>query len=263
MSYHRQTYLKIIALVGLHKFLINMRKLFLIPSLILLLSVTVNGADLTTFFKKSDGFFKKYVHNGKVAYKSINGSFSEIEELYSEINTMNLASATDNEKKAFYINAYNLVVIYQVSKYYPLKSPLDQSGFFDKVKHSVAGEAMTLNSLEIKKLILTYKDPRIHFTLACAAKSCPPLPNFAFVPNDLDNQLNTRTKLSVNDKDWLKVRPELNKVVLSKIFDWYKKDFTMDGANSVIEFINKYRITSIPPNYAIDYYEYDWALNEG
>ncbi|HNP18185.1 MAG TPA: DUF547 domain-containing protein [Fulvivirga sp.] len=238
-----------------------MKKTLVIP-LLLLTSIVVNGADLNSFFNKADTFFKKYVHDGRVAYKSINANFSEIQSLYSDINTMNLAAANDNEKKAFYINAYNLVVIYQVSKYYPLKSPLDQSGFFDKVKHQVAGQSMTLNSLEILKLIQTYKDPRVHFALACAAKSCPPLPSFSFLPNELDTQLTTRTKLSIDNKDWLKVRPESNKVALSKIFDWYKKDFTMDGSITVIDFINKYKKIKIPSNYEISYYEYSWELND-
>ena len=71
---------------------------------------------------------------------------------------MDLSSASAESKKAFYINAYNLIVIYQVSKFYPLKSPLDKSGFFDKVKHQVAGEALTLNALELKTLVFTTKE---------------------------------------------------------------------------------------------------------
>jgi hypothetical protein len=239
-----------------------MKKILIVTVMILVTNLTI-GADLNSFYKKADVFFKKYVDNGMVRYKLINSNFSEIESLYTDLGTMNVASAGDNEKKAFYINAYNLVVIYQVSKFYPLKSPLDQSGFFDKVKHQVAGEAMTLNSLEIKKLILTYKDPRIHFALACAAKSCPPLANFAFMPTNMDSELTNRTKKALNDKEWLKLRTDQNKVLLSKIFDWYKKDFTMGGENTVIDFINKYRTTPIPANYAIDYYEYNWELNEG
>lgn len=238
-----------------------MKKTVLLLSIIFLGGVT-QAADLSRFFQKSDVFFKKYVHDGKVAYKTIKANNVEIQSLYSDIETMNLASADDNEKKAFYANAYNLIVIYQVAKYYPLKSPLDQSGFFDKVKHTVAGESMTLNFLEIKKLIMTYKDPRIHFALACAARSCPPLASFAFMPDTMDDQLTTRTKLALNNKDWLIVKASENKVLLSKIFDWYNKDFTMNGENSVIEFINKYRKSPLPTTYAVGYYEYNWSLNE-
>lgn len=238
-----------------------MKKLFILL-LVFAINIEISAADLSSFYSKSDAFFKKYITNGKVDYKTIKANSSEITFLYQEINKMNLTNASEDEKKAFYMNAYNLIVIYQVSKYYPLKSPLDQSGFFDKVKHNVAGESMTLNSLEIKKLILTYKDPRIHFALACAAVSCPPLASFAFKPATMDAALTTRTKKALNDKDWLKVNASSKKVELSKIFEWYKKDFTMNGAKSIIDFINQYRTTPIPENYKVAHYEYDWALNE-
>ncbi|ELR70127.1 hypothetical protein C900_03812 [Fulvivirga imtechensis AK7] len=241
-----------------------MKKFIYSFSIILLLSALApaEAENLDPFFEQTDAFLKKYVKDGRVAYKEINSNFSGIESLYKTINAADLSSASDLEKKAFYINAYNLIVIYQVSKYYPLKSALDQSGFFDKVKHTVAGESMTLNALEIKKLILTYKDPRIHFTLACAAVSCPPLASFGYDPKQLDRQLQERTTLALNDPEWLKIRTDQNKVYLSKIFDWYKKDFTMSGESSVLDFINKYRTKKIPGTFKVDYYEYNWSLNE-
>lgn len=230
-------------------------------STILLVSFsTIEAADLADFTKRSDAFFSKYVNNGLVAYKDIKANSAQINSLYSDIESMSLANASNDQKKAFYINAYNLIVIYQVAKFYPLKSPLDQSGFFDKVKHKVAGESLTLNHLEIKKLLLPYKDARIHFALACAAKSCPPLASFAYTPDKLDQQLKQRTAEAINNKDWLKVKD--NKVLISKIFDWYKKDFTQTGM-SVLEWINQYRNQKIPSGYSLGYYEYNWSLNEG
>lgn len=213
------------------------------------------------FTEKADTFFKKYVKNGSVAYRSINADKSEITSLYKEIAQMNMSAFSEAEKKAFYVNAYNLIVIYWVAEYYPLKSPLDKSGFFDKVKHKVAGEELSLNALEIKKLLLPYKDGRFHFVLACAAKSCPPLASFAIQPDKLEQQLNERTTLALNNNEWLRVENAGKIVGLSKIFDWYKGDFTQKG--SVIDWINQYRKVKIPVDYKIEYYEYNWSLNEG
>jgi hypothetical protein len=223
----------------------------------------MQGSDLPTFFSEADSFFKKNVANGKVHYKSVKGNFSEISGLYQDIGEMDLSNATDESRKAFYINAYNLIVIYQVSKYYPLKSPLDKSGFFDKVRHKVAGESLTLNALELKKLVFATKDARIHFVLACAANSCPPLASFSFVPGKLEQQLEDRTKLSINNTNWLKTDDKSKQVYLSKIFDWYEKDFTMNGEKSVVDFINQYKSTPIPADFKVRHYEYDWGLNEG
>jgi len=211
------------------------------------------------FFKDADAFFAKYVMDGRVDYKSLKANMTSLDALYSQVSSMNLSGVEDNVKKAFYLNAYNVAVIRQVTKYYPLKSPLDKSGFFDQVKHQVAGESLTLNALEIKKVILPYKDARIHFALACAAVSCPKLASFAYQPDILEKQLNDRTKLAVNDNTFIRVRS--NKVEVSQIFKWYVRDFTMDGS-TVIAFINSYRNDKIPSASALGYYEYDWKLNE-
>lgn len=217
--------------------------------------------DLSSFFKSADAFLKKYVSTGSVSYAKIKQNLPEAEVLYKQIGSITLAGVSDDMQKAFYINAYNIVVIYWVAKHYPLKSPLDNSGFFDKIKHTIAGEEMTLNSLEIKKLLLTYKDARFHFALACAAKSCPPLASFAYLPTTLDKQLNERTTAALNNPNWLKVNSAEKKVELSKIFEWYKKDFTAAGKTE-IEWINQYRKEKISTSFSVGFYEYNWALNE-
>ena len=106
-----------------------------------------------------------------------------------------------------------------------------------------------------------YKDARFHFALACAAKSCPPLASFAFLPTTLDKQLTERTTQALNNPNWIKVNDSQKKVELSKIFEWYKKDFTADS-KSEIEWINQFRKEKIPTTYAVGFYEYDWRLNE-
>ncbi len=223
--------------------------------------VSFGEDQLSAFTNSSDVFFKKYVSNGSVAYGKIKQNIGEVEALYVLIGGMNLSGVDVAIQKCFYVNAYNVIVIYWVAKHYPLKSPLDNSGFFDKVKHKVAGEEITLNSLEIKKLLLPYKDARLHFALACAAKSCPPLASFAYTPGALDKQLTERATAALNNPGWLKINNAEKKVELSKIFEWYKKDFTTDGKTE-LEWINQYRKEKIPATYAVGFYEYNWALNE-
>lgn len=216
---------------------------------------TLQAQSLPQFFDESDKFFKSWVKEGNVDYAGVKKNFQQIESLYSQLNRMDLTQASEAEKKAFYLNAYNLAVVYQVSKYYPLKSPLDQSGFFNKVRHQVAGEALTLNALEINKIIKKYGDARIHFALACAAKSCPLLASFAYRPETLDRQLDERTRKSLNDADFVRINASKKVVALSKIFDWYEKDFTGNGQN-VLQFINQYRNSKIAADFSTEHYEY-------
>lgn len=255
----------ILANIQLRKFNNSMKKSLLLIFVCGVLSLNTGYTQsLKEYFGAVNSFLSTYVQDGRVSYKKVAGNFGEAKSIYKMQCDMDLSKASADTKKAFYINAYNLIVVYQVAKYYEFnsKSPMDQSGFFDKIKHKVGGEMMTLNQLEIKKLLMPYRDARIHFVLACAAKSCPPLASFAYIPEKLDDQLDTRTKLAVNNKEWLRLKKESKKVMLSKIFDWYKRDFTMNGVTT-IQFINKYRKEPIPGNFKIDYYEYDWSLNNG
>ncbi len=221
----------------------------------------VASSALDAFTKDADQLLKSEVKNGQVDYQAVKKAFQTIDQLYKQLGSMNLQGATDKEKKAFFINAYNIVVIHEIAKYYPLKSPMDKSGFFDKVKHQVAGEELTLNALEINKLVKPFKDPRVHFALACAAKSCPPLASFAYTPEKMDEQLDSRTRKSLNDADFIKVDEKNKTVEVSKIFDWYKNDFTQNG-QTVLAFINQYRNQKIPSGFKVGYYEYNWQLND-
>jgi hypothetical protein len=65
----------------------------------------------------------------------------------------------------------------------------------------------------------------------------------------------------LNNPGWLKINNAEKKVELSKIFEWYKKDFTADGKTE-LEWINQYRKEKIPATYTVGFYEYNWALNE-
>lgn len=216
--------------------------------------------DHQSFLQKTDRFLKLWVHDGKVDYQGIQNHFEPMETLYQAIGQMEVEKMTAEEAKAFYLNAYNLIVLHQVSKYYPMSSPLDHAGFFDKAKHLVAGESMTLNHLEIMKIMIPYRDPRIHFALSNAAVSCPQMANFAYLPHKLDQQLDQRIRLSLNHENFIKIDHESQKILISRIFAWYKNDFTYHE-QSLKAFINQYRNTKLPDNYTLDYHEYYWVLN--
>ena len=99
-------------------------------------------------------------------------------------------------------------------------------------------------------------EPRIHFAINCASFSCPKLLNDAYTADKLENQLEEVTEGFINSE-----RNKINKhqVELSKIFDWYKKDFTN---KELISYINKYSEVQVADDAKIDFMEYDWRLNE-
>lgn len=228
----------------------------------LFLSSSSDAGTLSTgsFNQAADIFLKTHVKDGKVDYPNLKDNFVELEQLYKQLAEVDLSNAGKNEKMAFYINAYNVIVIHQIAKYYPLKSALDKNGFFDKVKHQVAGEELTLDQVEKGKVIIPYRDPRVHFAFSCAAIGCPELANFAFMPENLDRKLEERTKNAINNPDFILLNNSDNEVKLSMIFKWYDKDFKMKE-QSILAYINKYRNEPIPDSYTISYYSYNWDLN--
>ncbi len=236
-------------------------KYFLILSIIISSAFHTNASQsLDLFFQKSDEFLKFWVNDGKVDYQAIQNRMEAIEDLYQSIGQISLKGRNKMEQKAFYLNAYNLIVVYQVSKYFPLTSPLDQEGFFDKAEHTIAGESMTLNHLATAKIMDTYRDPRIHFALACASDSSPKLASVAYLPQKLDMQLDQRICLAINDHSFIRIDTESKKILISSIFAWYKHDFECCG-QSIRDFINVYRSQKLPADFSLDYYEYYWVLN--
>jgi len=211
-------------------------------------------AQENTFFNETDIFLKKYVTENKVDYDAIKKNPTELDEIIKLIATYELTK-DENTNKAFLINSYNLLVIKGVLAKYPIKSPLDIVGFFDKITHTVAGKKLHLNDIENKLLRAKYNDARLHFVLVCGANGCPPIVPEAYLPKTLNAKLDQQTTKALNNPNFIKVSG--GKIQLSQIFEWYKEDFK----NKEIEFINSFRENKLNPKSKFSYYPYDWSLN--
>ena len=236
-----------------------MKKL-LLPGLVLafsLLSFSVRAS----FFSDADAFLKANVSpSGGVYYEEIKKDPAALNGLVKQIANYNYKAADTKTKKAFLIIAYNILTIKNVVDIYPMSLPTCVNGFFDKKKFNVAGTQMTLSDIENKKIRPTFKDSRTHFALVCAAKSCPPLANYAYMPAKVEAQLDAVTKKALNNRNFIRVSSDKKSVQYSEIFNWYKDDFLAE-AGSILEYINKYRTTAIPSSYSQGSYTYNWNLN--
>ena len=121
---------------------------------------------------------------------------------------------------------------------------------------------VSLDHIEHTILRPTFKDPRIHFAVNCASRSCPPLRGQAYEPDRLDAQLNEQTRLFINGADNYAIQN--NTLYISKIFKWFKQDFN----NNPIAFIKTFadsqlkdKLDAISSDLKIKYLDYDWSLN--
>lgn len=233
----------------------------LIAGILCFLTVFIGSAQKEAeFFAQADTFLNTYVSDGKVNYKSIIKNPSSLNELLDIAKKINFSKNDAANYQAFWINGYNLMVIKSIVDNYPMKSPLDKSGFFDIKTHEIGGELITLNDIENKMLRALFpNEPRFHFVLVCAGLGCPPIINKAYMPSTLHSQMEQQTILALNDSLFIQVNK--NKVKISQIFEWYKSDFTKEG-RSLVDFINQYRTKKLPERAQVSFYAYNWALNE-
>ncbi|NNF32224.1 MAG: DUF547 domain-containing protein [Flavobacteriaceae bacterium] len=230
---------------------------------ILLLLIGLNAVDglaqsTAKFFDEADSFFKTFVSSGRIDYARIHESPTQLNSLLELAKNINVRESNQAVFKAFWINTYNLTVIKGIIDNYPLESPLDVKGFFDITQYDLAGESITLNDIENRKLRAIFDDPRIHFVLVCGAQGCPPIISEAYFPSKLGAQLQRQTRGALNDPKFVRVAD--GKVALSEIFKWYREDFVKNGQTEV-DFINKFRKEIIPADSEITYYPYNWKLN--
>jgi hypothetical protein len=179
-----------------------------------------------------------------------------------------------DDRLAFWINAYNAVVVHFVLERYPgLRSVKEVDGFFDRLVYPVGGGPRTLDAIEAAAREL---DPRVHFAVVCASTSCPDLRGEAYAGDRVDRQLAEQTAAFLADRaKGLRYDAEADTLYLSSIFKWYAGDFT--GGSTVVAFVARGRVVEwVLPHLAdrrlaatlarrdpaVEYLDYDWTLND-
>ena len=143
-----------------------------------------------------DKILRDHVKRGRVDYAAIKArAKKDLDRYVHALGQAKLDGLSRGEKLAFYLNAYNANVIKAVVERYPVASVAKVKGFFDRKKIRVAGSTLTLNALEHQVIRKRFAEPRIHFALVCAARSCPPLPSRAFSAKRLEQDLERLTHL--------------------------------------------------------------------
>ena len=206
-----------------------------------------------------DSLLQKYVSGaGRVDYKGLKTDQDAL-HAYCKLLSDNPAQETwtREEQMTYWINAYNAFTLQLIVDHYPTKSILNFDGgkTWDVKRIPIGNKKYSLNQIENEVLRPQFKDPRIHFAINCAAKSCPPLWNHAYTPETLDSVLETRTRDFINDPKFNTITA--SKAGVSKIFDWYGTDF-----GDLKKYLNKYAAVQIKPSTALRFLEYDWNLNE-
>ncbi len=171
------------------------------------------------------------------------------------------------EQQSYWMNVYNAFTVDLIVQNYPVESiknigkglniPFISSPWDIKFI-KIEGQTYDLNNIEHNILRKHFDDPRIHFGINCASISCPNLAPEAFEAHKMDQQLDSLAVSFINNPKKNKITAD--KAEISKIFSWFKGDFTKKG--SLVSFLNKYAATKIKDGASIEHMDYDWGLNE-
>ncbi|NEX14110.1 MAG: glycoside hydrolase family 15 [Prosthecochloris sp.] len=238
--------------------------------------------------KLQGAFFN--VSMGRVNYQAMKQSerFREYQQLAVNLRSFSPESlGNDNEKKAFWINIYNILIIHGVIEFDIRNSVLEIINFFGRIGYTIGNTFFSPDDIEhgiLRKnrhhpafmlrpfspfdsrlpLMVETFDPRIHFALVCASSSCPPIEFYD--PEHIDDQLDIATRSFIIRRG-IETDSENNTVRLSEIFKWYQHDFGKDKTEAlsyIAEFANEKTrqfILKNPGKLKVEYLPYNWNLN--
>ncbi|MBU2939148.1 DUF547 domain-containing protein [Lacinutrix sp. C3R15] len=201
---------------------------------------------------------KNVSKTGHVNYIAFKNNPTELHAYITSLGkNMPTKTWTKKDKLAYWINAYNALTVDLIIKNYPVKSIKDIKDPWDQKLWKLGEKWYNLNEIE-HEILRKMNEPRIHFAIVCASFSCPKLQNQAFTATKLEEQLTAATKAFLADKNRNEIASDSIKI--SKIFQWFSKDFKQNG--SLIDFLNTYAEVQISSNAKKSYKDYNWSLNE-
>lgn len=220
---------------------------------------------------------------GKVRYAELKANHAALDAFLAELAATSPENRpalfpTQSEQLAYWINAYNAFVVKQVVAHYPVSSVISARflwglTFFKRTRFVAGGREYTLDEIEHGILRRRYAEPRVHFAINCASSSCPRLEREPFLPQTLSQQLDAAARAFITSHRNVRYDAETNLLYLSKIFEWYEKEFLAYVARqskradaSLLDYLAIYvpeeasRWRQARPR--IRFLSYDWALND-
>jgi hypothetical protein len=241
---------------------------------LLIAMIAVGAADVAATARDGAGvdhslfgeLLQKYVTNGLVDYAGFQSEEAKLDRYLALLESVDIKMLSRDDQFAFYANAYNAWTIKLILGKYPQIESIKSLGVFNtgpwkKNVVRLKSETVSLDHVEHDILRPRFKDPRVHFAINCAAKSCPPLRSEAYRGETLDQQLDDSTRSFINDSN--RYRLEGNTLYVSRIFKWFSEDFS-DGA---LAFFQEYAEGELKEklvkseNINVKYLKYDWSLN--
>lgn len=249
------------------------------------------GAPPETLHRPLDQILDVNVRDGLVYYRALR---SERGRLDRYVASLNVPSATYDgwsreHKMAFWLNAYNAIVLQTVishypihgsSKNYPANSIRQIPGTFEQAKYRIAGRSITLDEIE-KSILPQFKEPRLSLALGRGALGSGRLRSEAFSGDRLMKQLDDIQRDFVDDAAMVKVDRAAGQISVTPIVSWHEAEFVeaydkgptgpfaqrSPVERAIIAFISP-RLLPLEKEFVqknefrVTYHPFDWRLND-
>lgn len=130
------------------------------------------------------------------------------------------------DRLAYWINAYNALALRNILDYYPLQTLEDYPGGiqgFRTRRRKLGGAPVTLEALEDRLARTYYWKPSVFFALSDLSVSAPVLLNQAYRADVLDAQLRMQLDAFINDPARVRLVSRCGPVRLSPVFEQFER----------------------------------------
>jgi len=229
------------------------------------------------------------VRDGFVYYRALKMERAKLDGYVNSLANVAVESQPRDEQVAYWLNAYNAVVlqtivdqypIAQRTREYPPRSIRQIPGAFERQAHRLAGKTLTLDQIE-QTVLAGFHDPRVFLALGRGAVGGGRLRSEAYTAAKLETQLAEAAAECLTHAQCVDVDRTANQMKVSSIFSWREKDFVeaysekapaIYAARSPIEravlaFVEPKLLTVehefLEKNeFHMTYIPFDWSLND-
>jgi hypothetical protein len=239
-----------------------------------------------------DQMLDVYVRDGFVYYKALRAERTRLDAYVASLNSaaaIALAKGSIAEQKAFWINAYNALVLRTVIDHYPIRGRAKEyppvsirqiPGAFETATHRVAGRAVTLDAIE-KDMLAPLHDARVFLALGRGSYGGGRLRSEAFDGTAIDALLTAVAAETATRVELVRIDEAANLVSMSPLFSWREPVFVSslsDAAPTVFKdrspieravlALIANRVTTpeqlflAKNGFKMQFHEFDWRLND-
>jgi hypothetical protein len=238
--------------------------------------------------KTFDQILDLNVRDGFVYYRALKSERAKLDG-YVNLLAAPVDTLSREERLAFWLNAYNALVLKTVVDHYPIPTRTADypqhsirqiPGSFERLTHRVGGRTLTLDQIE-QTVLAEFNDPRVYLAIGRGAAGSGRLRSEAFSPAEVEAQLADVANECTSRPECVHIDRDANKMHVSSIFSWREKAFTAAyGEKAAAAFstrspIERAVIAFIQPklltiekdflaknSFQVVYRPFDWSLND-